>query len=146
MRRFVFTFSIFCIVTMSILARAQAPLTFVPLEPCRIADTRLPPGPLGGPSIDGGTTRNLNPFNSDTCSIPSTAQAYSLNVTVVPKGDYLGYLTVWPTDGTRPVVSTLNSFDGRIKADAVIVGAGTGGAVSFYPTDTTDVVVDITGY
>ena len=45
-----------------------------------------------------------------------------------------------------PVVSTMNSFDGRIKADAVIVGSGAGGGVSFFATDTTDVVVDITGY
>jgi hypothetical protein len=44
------------------------------------------------------------------------------------------------------VVSSLNSFDGRIKADAVIVGAGAGGAVSLFATDATDVVVDITGY
>jgi hypothetical protein len=40
----------------------------------------------------------------------------------------------------------MNSFDGRIKADAAIMGAGTGGAVTFYATDTTDLVVDITGY
>ena len=146
MRRSVSAVSVFCFLAMSILARAQAPLTFVPMNPCRIADTRGPAGPLGGPSIDGGTTRNINPLDSNVCSIPSTAMAYSLNVTAVPGGNYLGYLTVWPTGTPRPVVSTLNSFDGRIKADAVIVGAGTSGAVSFYPTDTTDVVVDITGY
>jgi hypothetical protein len=40
----------------------------------------------------------------------------------------------------------MNSFDGRIKADAVVIGAGAAGAVSFYSTDTTNVVIDITGY
>src|SRR5271165_3180690 len=101
------------IVTASIVACAQAPLTFVPLEPCRIADTRNPNGPLGGPSIAGGTSRDLNPLDSNVCSVPVTAMAYAFNVTVVPAGNFLSYLTVWPTGATQPVVSTLNSYDGR---------------------------------
>jgi hypothetical protein len=46
----------------------------------------------------------------------------------------------------RPVASTLNSVDGRVKANAAIVPAGTGGQVSIYATDTTDVIVDVNGY
>src|ERR1019366_3057265 len=52
--------------------------------------------------------------------LPDTAVAYSLNVSVVPSGP-LGYLTIWPTGEYRPGVATLNSLDGRIKADAAIV-------------------------
>jgi hypothetical protein len=44
------------------------------------------------------------------------------------------------------VVSTLNSVDGRVKADAAIVPAGSGGEVSVYVTNTTDVILDIDGY
>ena len=40
----------------------------------------------------------------------------------------------------------MNSLDGRIKADAAIVPAGTGAAVSVYVTNTSDVVLDINGY
>ena len=40
----------------------------------------------------------------------------------------------------------MNSPDGRIKANAAIVPAGTQGAVSVYVTDTTDVILDIDGY
>ncbi len=40
----------------------------------------------------------------------------------------------------------LNSLDGRIKANAAIVQAGTEGAVSVYVTNTTNVVIDIDGY
>ena len=80
-----------------------------------------------------------------TCNIPSTALAYSLNLTVVPHGT-LGYVTLWPTGQTQPVVSTLNSLDGRIKSNAAIVPAGTGGAVSVFATDTTDAILDINGY
>ena len=71
--------------------------------------------------------------------------AYSLNVTVVPHGP-LGYLTIWPTGEDQPVVSTMNSLDGRIKANAAIVPGGNSGAVSVYVSNTTDVVLDIDGY
>src|SRR5581483_4084867 len=77
--------------------------------------------------------------------VPLTAKPYSLNVTVAPSGP-LGYLTVWPTGRGMPIVSTLNSIDGRIKANASIVPAGTGGAISIYATGATDVVLDIDGY
>jgi len=72
--------------------------------------------------------------------------AYSLNVTVVPTGS-LGYLTIWPTGQGQPLVSTLNSIDGRVKANAAIVPGGTpSGSVSVYVTQTTDVILDINGY
>ena len=40
----------------------------------------------------------------------------------------------------------MNSLDGRIKANAAIVPAGTDGSVSVFVTDTTNVVLDIDGY
>ena len=66
-------------------------------------------------------------------------------MTVVPHGT-LGYLTAWPTGQPQPVVSTLNSQDGTVLANAAIVPAGTGGAVSFYASNDTDLVLDINGY
>ena len=119
-------------------------LRFVPVTPCRIVDTRLPTGPFGGPLITGGTSRDFLIPNSG-CSIPQTAYAYSMNVTVVPRG-LLGYLTVWPSGQPQTVVSTLNSIDGRVKANAAIVPAGGSGGVSVYATDDTDVILDISGY
>ncbi|HEY1203765.1 MAG: glycoside hydrolase family 44 protein [Bryobacteraceae bacterium] len=119
-------------------------LEFVPVTPCRIADTRNAAGPFGGPTPTGGSTRSFA-IPQSTCNIPATAQAYSLNVTVVPQST-LGYLTLWPTGQTQPFVSTLNSLQGAVVANAAIVPAGTGGAVSVYVTDTTDVILDINGY
>ena len=118
-------------------------LLFVPMTPCRVADTRSATGPFGGPSIAGETSRSFV-IPGSACAVPSTAAAYSINVTVVPQAG-LGYLTVWPTGVTQPVVSILNS-DGRVKANAAIVPAGTSGAISVYATNTTDVVLDINGY
>src|SRR5262249_8240814 len=120
------------------------PLQFYPLPPCRVLDTRSPSGTFGGPAIAGGTSRSF-PIPSSACGVPATAAAYSFNTTVVPSGS-LGYLTAWPTGFPQPFVSTLNSLDGTILANAAIVPAGTGGAVSFFASDTTHLIVDIDGY
>ncbi len=119
-------------------------LSFVPMTPCRVADTRYSNGDFGSPSLTGGGTRSFT-VPSSSCGVPSTAAAYSLNVTVVPPGP-LDYITVWPSGDAQPVVSTLNSVDGRIKANAAIIPAGAGGAVSVYATNPTDVILDIDGY
>ncbi|HSU31471.1 MAG TPA: hypothetical protein VLJ11_09560 [Bryobacteraceae bacterium] len=120
---------------------------FVPVTPCRIADTRLGSGfsdPFGFPSLSAGSTRTF-PIPFSSCGIPDTAQAYSLNVTVVPPGR-LTYLSIWPTDEPQPVVSTLNSLDGRVVANAAIVPAGLNGAVDMYASEETNVIIDINGY
>src|ERR1019366_8662024 len=124
---------------------SSPPLQFNPVLPCRVVDTRNANGTFGGPAIQGGTARSFPIPQQTTCNIPSTAAAYSLNVTVVPSGQ-LGYLTIWPTGQSQPVVSTMNSLDGRIKANAAIVPAGTNEAVSVYVSNTTNVVLDIDGY
>ena len=68
-----------------------------------------------------------------------------MNVSVVPDGP-LGYLTVWPAGENRPLVATLNSLDGRIKANAAIVPTGMNGNISVYATNTTNVILDVNGY
>ena len=125
-------------------AGTDSALSFYPVAPCRVVDTRNPAGPLGGPTI-GAKSRRDFPIQYSSCGIPATATAYSLNVTAVPKGP-LGYLTIWPTGATQPLVSTLNSYSGGVVANAAIVPAGTGGQVSVYVSDASDVVMDINGY
>ncbi len=117
---------------------------FVPVTPCRVADTRNANGAFGGPIMTSGSTRSFA-IPQSACNIPATAQAYALNVTVVPEGP-LGYLSLWPTGQTQPSVSTLNSPEGAVVANAAIVPAGTGGAVSVFVTDSTEVILDINGY
>jgi YVTN family beta-propeller protein len=117
-------------------------LQLVNVTPCRLVDTRQ----TGGP-IQGGSSRNFSIPQFGGCNIPATAVAYSLNVTVVPpNGGTLGYLSIWPTPENQPTVSTLNSPDGRTKANAAVVSAGVGGTVSVYVSDTTNVILDIAGY
>jgi hypothetical protein len=120
------------------LDRSWQPSQFVPVTPCRLLDTR----------ITGGPTKGTREYSfAGVCDIPAqNATAYSINVTAIPKGS-LGYLSLFPAGAsTPPVVSTLNSPDGRIKANAAIVGAGTGGRIAAFSSDDTDLVIDIHGY
>ncbi len=125
--------------TVSVIGGATKAQLF-PVTPCRLIDTRQNNDP-----ILGGTSRSFPIPQLGGCNIPGNAIAYSLNVTVAP-GTTLGYLTVWPTSQIQPLISTLNSTDGRIKANAAIVPAGVAGAVSVYVTDTTNVILDNDGY
>ena len=119
-------------------------LQFVPMTPCRVADTRNPDGPFGGPAIGAAASRDFA-IPAGACGIPPDAAAYSLNLTVVPLGP-LGFLSVWPAGQPQPGVSTLNSSDGRIKANAAIVPAGADGAVTIFASNATHIIVDINGY
>jgi len=122
------------------------------LTPCRVIDTRGPAGDLGGPFLHGGRhdgTHRDFPVRETSC-IPQSASiaAYSMNFTVTPhtRGQPLGYLTVWPEGTQQPLVSTLNNPTATAVANAAIVPAGTGGGISAFAYDDTDLIVDINGY
>ena len=129
-------------------------LEFYPLTPCRVADTRSDnyPGGLGSPHLFARQARDFPSYLS-TCQIPMSAKAYSLNLTAVAypgQGSRLGYLEVWPT-GQQPAnpVSTLNNPTGTNVANAAIVPAGDvggNGEITVYPSDDTDLLIDIDGY
>ncbi len=124
-------------------------LEFFPVTPCRIADTRTGAGftgQFGPPSMPGGSTRTFA-IPSSSCGIPATANAYSLNFTVVPpNGGPAANLTSWPaTQPAMPNVSTLN-FSGFVVANAAIVPAGTNDAINVFVNDPTDVLFDTNGY
>jgi hypothetical protein len=124
---------------------SPAALVFYPLTPCRVADTRNPTAPLGGPSLAAQSTRSF-PILASSCGLPANAQAYSLNFAAVPKGPSLAYLTAWPAGQQQPLVASLNDATGTVLSNAVIVPAGLGGAVNVFATDATDLVIDINGY
>ena len=138
-----------CSVTMSasqtVTANFIGGLGFIPITPCRVVDTRnTPNGTFAGPSLSGQTSRAF-PIPSGACPIPSTAQAYSFNVTVVPHAG-LGFLNMYPCGPVATGSSTLNSFDGRVKAVGAIVPAAFDGNVCAYTTHDTDLILDINGY
>src|SRR5947209_9280022 len=91
-----------------------------------------------------GSVRTFN-ISSSACGIPASAAAYSLNVTVLPR-EPLGWLTLWPSGQNQPLVSTLNSPNGQVLANAAIVPAGIHGSVNVFVTNNQDVILDINGY
>ena len=134
-------------------ASAPAPTyTFVAVTPCRVIDTRSIfgfPAPFGAPSLVANATRSFPIQASTLCSIPSTAVAYSFNVTVTPAGGGLGFLTLWPMGVPQPNASTLNNPNAlSAVANAAIVPAGSdgSGSINAFASNATDMIVDINGY
>ena len=122
-------------------------LGFFPITPCRIVDTRTTQnkmGSYGPPSLTTGGIRDF-PLTSSACGLPGSAQAFSLNFTVVPSGP-LPYLSVWPTGQSYPGVSTLNSTDASTLANAAIVPSGTNGSITTLSGGNTDLIIDTNGY
>ncbi len=145
-------------------------LTFVAITPCRLVDTRGTAAgfngiaPFSGPSIPaaGALTISVRDTAEATANtepapcgvIPSIAQAYSFNLTVVPHaGGAVDYVSLWPAGSPQPFVATLDDPQGMIVSNAAIVPGGTPaggvwGGVSIYNAGpaTTDVVIDMNGY
>src|SRR5213079_3207582 len=96
-------------------------------------------------NLIGAASRTFPVQSSSTCTIPSIAQAYPFNITVVTFS-FLDFITVWPTGQARPNASTLNGYVQTVIANAAIVPAGTGGSIDVYASQFTDLIIDINGY
>src|SRR5580658_3811384 len=130
-------------------------LVFVPIKPCRLADTRpsQPYPALGTTPLAPLTPRTLTIAGS--CGVESTGflfpgpEAFSLNVTAVPPaGNTGGYLLVYPNPITPiPLVASFTWNPGAsFQSNAVVSAASPGGSVNVVANATTDVVIDINGY
>lgn len=128
---------------------AESNLVYYPLTPCRVIDTRIAyrpqPGPFGPGSLVAQQARTVRFPLSPICQIPQGAAAYSVTLAVAPPAP-LPFLTAWPAGGSQPNVSSINSPNGRVLANSVIVPASADGSVSFSAFATTDLIVDINGY
>ena len=113
-------------------------LSLYPASPCRVIDTRS-----SGGTFNGQRNPPVNVVDS-ACNVPSAAQQYVFNATVVPAVP-LGYLTLWAHGDTMPVVSTLNASDGAMTANMAIVGNHSG-KVDAYAAGSTNLILDISGY
>ena len=112
--------------------------SYVSLQPCRLADTRLTSGYT---RLDGLTmqipTRGI-------CGIPSNATSLALTLTV-DRPQAAGFLTAWPADQARPLVSNLNFNAGQIRANSSITRVDASGAFRVFTSATSQVVVDVVG-
>ena len=126
-------------------------LQFYPLaHPVRLLDTRAgqPGCDAPGAMIPGGNLRTQTAAGRtcDGLTIPANAKALTGNVTTVLPGSG-GFLTLYPSDVTRPLVANSNFAANQVLNNVFTVGLGAAdGAFNIYVATTTDVVVDITGY
>ncbi len=123
-------------------------LQFYPLpKPIRLVDTRA--GQTGcdtpGAPISGGTDRTqLARRTCDSVTIPANAVAITGNIT--PVADATGFVTLYPSNASRPNVASSNFATGKIVNNVFTVRLGPDGSFKIYASATTDVVVDVSGY
>jgi len=121
--------------------------SFYTLTPCRLIDTRNPTGPYGGPALAAGASRSFT--LAGQCGIPATATAVSVNVVSISPSTGPAFLTGFPGGLPQPLVSTVNSSAGQIRANNATLAFGGAGDVQFYcgqSAGTTNLVVDVNGY
>jgi hypothetical protein len=121
----------------------NCPSSFFTLTPCRVADTRDPNGPYGGPALATGVERTF--MMSGQCSIPASARAVSLNVTVTQPGAQ-GHVLLYPAGVSPPVVSTINFRPGQTRANNAIVPLGANGGLAVQSAAPTHLIIDVNGY
>jgi hypothetical protein len=124
-------------------------LYFYPLVQCRIADSTgtAYSGAFGEPIYNDETTRTLPIRSSPQCvSIPVSAKAYAVNVTAIPNGSPMPFLTAWPTGQPRPNASILNAFQGQTVSNSALIPAGVDGSIDIFAFRRTHVVVEVSGY
>lgn len=126
----------------------------VPLSvPERMMDTRPPPPTAFGSTIDGqhlgaglvaaGATYELPIAGRGT--VPANAVSVVLNVTAVRPG-FNGFITVFACGQDLPVASNLNFKSNEVIPNMVIARLGTAGKICIYTSQSTGLIVDVSGY
>jgi hypothetical protein len=129
---------------------------YVPITPCRLADTRPAPdnvGPRNTPIVAGSSLTVLAHGENGNCraatgnAIPATATGLQLNVTGIGATTPT-FVTVWPTGAAQPVTSNLNLVPGAPPTpNAVTTGLSLDGKFDIANgIGSVNVIVDVVGY
>ena len=115
---------------------------FFTVDPCRAVDTRSGDGFV----LLANSSRTF--AISGKCSVPTSAKAVSLNVTVTgPTAP--GDLRIYPTGVALPLVSAINYDAGQTRANNAVAILGTAGAIDVrcdQGAGSVDLIVDVNGY
>ena len=116
------------------------PAAFVPVQPCRLADTR----PDGGNGYSRVDPQTISISSLNRCGIPTGSTALAVTLTVVdPAAE--GFLTAWPGDHRLPTVSNLNFQADQTRANGTITKIDDLGRLRVYTSVPAFVVVDVVG-
>ena len=116
------------------------------VSPCRLADTRNPDGPSGGPALVANTVRTFPVTN--LCGVPSSAKAVAINIAVVLPSDD-GDLRLYASGESAPLASAINFRSGIVRANNAIIRLGADGQISVQcdmPSGGTHFFFDVYGY
>jgi hypothetical protein len=126
--------------------RTPVSTAFHPVTPCRVIDTRIGSGPLGGPALLPNAPRNF-PV-AGVCGIPALAVAISANVTVTNVAGS-GELVLYPADVPRPNASSITFRPGKTRANnSLVYLSATTATFSVFNNCTAgvDFILDVNGY
>lgn len=118
--------------------------TFTPGAPMRVLDTRAA---IGAPMMRVGPDQTVDLQLTGEAGVPASGvSAVVVNVTIT-EADGGGFLTVWPGDEARPLVSNLNYGPGDTVANLVVVKVGASGSIKLYNSSgSTHVIADMAGW
>lgn len=128
-----------------------APTSFVPITPCRLADTRPAPTTVGTRATPIGESESVEfavRGQNGQCTIPASASGIATNVTAV-NPTAAGFVTLFPADVERPLASNLNLLPGGAPTPnqvTVKLSDQTGAIRAFNRFGSVDLIIDIVGY
>jgi len=119
---------------------------FYTVTPCRVADTRDPAGPYGGPALTANVDRTF--VVAGRCGVPVGAKAVALNLAVTGP-TAAGDLRVFPAGAGLPLVSAINWNAGQTRANNAVIRLGASGDLTVHPdqsSGTVHFILDLNGY
>lgn len=114
--------------------------------PIRVLDTRKGTGTGGSTAaVAAGGTLRLRISGAN--GLPAHVSAVALNLTVAGPTSG-GYVTAYPSGGSRPTTSSLNFSAGQTVANLVVTPVGPDGTIEFYNGSggTIALIADVNGY
>ncbi len=121
-------------------------LGFYALPPCRVLDTRNPPGPFGGPALGAQTTRRFT--ISPRCGIPRTARAVSATMATT-SSTVAGNLRLFAAGEAVPFAATITYSAGQIRTNNAILTLGPDADLDVFcgqASGTVNLILDVNGY
>ena len=128
----------------------QGGLYYHPLPgPFRLLDTRRGYSACDTPGVPlaAGNARTEQVWVS--CAggtVPASAQVVTGNATVVALAGHSGHVTLYPNGMQTPNVSNVNFTSQQVIPNAFTIKLGASGALSLFASDSTDLLIDISGY
>lgn len=124
-------------------------LLYYPVTQCRVMNTTdaTLPAPFGPPRMAPDADREITLATSTRCpGLPATAKAWALNVTAIPSGTPLAFLSLWAGGSGWPAISQLNAFQGQTVSNSAIVPGSATGGILVKVTNPTHVALEVAGY